>query len=643
MQVNALKENQWFQEVFHDLENLDQKKRKMEADFKPNMMDEYTDILKEHSKKAAEILKFGFPTRQVKDDIVIDIDDKTHITVDSETLKSTIGLDQYNLLVNKTKVEKVNKKEGVVENVEGIKESPAAPTARGSAENTPQTRKDQRDDSSVLLGNVLAAVIQSVSTGKNFEMPEEVLRASALKRIKSKSAREILTMLADLQKQIILMDAEHNEDPEAVILARKETKAVQKQLDRANNELSDKQIEVASLKKKIEQLESSVDSSKNDEWKKKYDALNVKLTAANTQISDKQKELSQLKKQLDDAKETQKSAEQKAERLDLDLKKARESQQKRGRDNDSALQKRIGELEKSLKDANIRADRAEDELKSVRSQNSEVSKTLEDENRRLKTQIADLKKSSDKANSLASENQSLRNENKSLKNEKSRLQDELDSVDDKDAQIKELSQSVYNDAFTSTKNQAAFDRDFENSDLEDITLSRIGICYLKDENRERGYQAGDNMVRTVADALSLQFDESAIYRIWGGQFAVITHGTTEKEISKAMKAVSDDLINNNNIYISYGVTDGKGYDSAEQLRNDTDIKKLDMEREILAQFEGDDEDVDYEDIPEQTEYSEQEDTDNNDDNSSSGAPISNTDLSEADDSVAEALLGDDDL
>ena len=64
---------------------------------------------------------------------------------------------------------------------------------------------------------------------------------------------------------------------------------------------------------------------------------------------------------------------------------------------------------------------------------------------------------------------------------------------------------------------------------------------LHELNNAQGHEAGDRMLRTVADHLKEQFPEDGIYRVGGDEFVVFPSKADQGECETRMRVVSDKL------------------------------------------------------------------------------------------------------
>lgn len=111
------------------------------------------------------------------------------------------------------------------------------------------------------------------------------------------------------------------------------------------------------------------------------------------------------------------------------------------------------------------------------------------------------------------------------------------------------------DSLTGTKNRNSFHTAIDK--LGSLHLSRFACVYLDanglhEINNRLGHQAGDRMLRAVADVLCREFPHECIYRIGGDEFVVLCQDMDKQDIEDRMERVRQDLISLD-YEISFGI------------------------------------------------------------------------------------------
>ncbi len=127
------------------------------------------------------------------------------------------------------------------------------------------------------------------------------------------------------------------------------------------------------------------------------------------------------------------------------------------------------------------------------------------------------------------------------------------------------------DALTGLQNRYAFNEyvnsiQFENSPY--LCLALIDIDYLKTINDHAGHQEGDKLIKLVADALTLVFNQQVqLFRIGGDEFAAFSQTLSRQQIDEKL-AIADKITQLNGTAqsgISFGSATTDDCQDAEQL------------------------------------------------------------------------------
>ncbi len=108
---------------------------------------------------------------------------------------------------------------------------------------------------------------------------------------------------------------------------------------------------------------------------------------------------------------------------------------------------------------------------------------------------------------------------------------------------KQLISYGYNDLMTGAGNRRALE-DFLEKRLKEGRSYAYVMCDvngLKKTNDSLGHEAGDALIKEVANCLTMVFGESNVYRLGGDEFAAFSYVENEEEIKKQVTQVNDFL------------------------------------------------------------------------------------------------------
>ena len=100
------------------------------------------------------------------------------------------------------------------------------------------------------------------------------------------------------------------------------------------------------------------------------------------------------------------------------------------------------------------------------------------------------------------------------------------------------------DSLTGLLNRNCFERTIENLDKNEyrnVACVYIDANGLHNINNRFGHEAGDNMLKAVAQALQSKFGSDKTYRIGGDEFVAFTFGDSEKQIEENIESIKNDI------------------------------------------------------------------------------------------------------
>ena len=132
------------------------------------------------------------------------------------------------------------------------------------------------------------------------------------------------------------------------------------------------------------------------------------------------------------------------------------------------------------------------------------------------------------------------------------------------------------DQGTGLMNRVAYEKCLRKSDQRVIAPAAciyIDANGLHEINNERGHEAGDQLLRAVAERLREQFPRDDLYRVGGDEFVVFPAPASEAEYEARMWAVSESLAAQG-YSISYGIAVCEAANGLRELVREADEKML---------------------------------------------------------------------
>ena len=143
------------------------------------------------------------------------------------------------------------------------------------------------------------------------------------------------------------------------------------------------------------------------------------------------------------------------------------------------------------------------------------------------------------------------------------------------------------DQGTGLMNRVAYEKCLRKSDQRVIAPAAciyIDANGLHEINNERGHEAGDQLLRAVAERLREQFPRDDLYRVGGDEFVVFPAPAAEAEYEARMRAVSESLAAQGHS-ISYGIAVCEAANGLRELVREADEKMLESKRAYYAEHD----------------------------------------------------------
>lgn len=143
------------------------------------------------------------------------------------------------------------------------------------------------------------------------------------------------------------------------------------------------------------------------------------------------------------------------------------------------------------------------------------------------------------------------------------------------------------DQGTGLMNRVAYEKCLRKSDQRVIAPAAciyIDANGLHELNNKRGHEAGDQLLRAVAERLREQFPRDDLYRVGGDEFVVFPAPAAEAEYEARMRAVSESLAAQG-YSISYGIAVCEAANGLRELVREADEKMLGSKRAYYAEHD----------------------------------------------------------
>jgi len=372
------------------------------------------------------------------------------------------------------------------------------------------------------------------------------------------SPAKILQSVAELDKRIKALEEREDNSSDN-----------NEEISNLRNLLEKAQASIESYKKNIEELKDALVKTEGESYKKdnEINALTTKLNSATSSLEDKDKklrnsqdELERIRKnrgdidsQVDRLKKDNSSLTEQLDSLRKTLNKERETS---AQEKQNLILTRNQEIEKAVEKDKKELNQTIENLKNqVKELNSKLESNSNESSDALK-QIEEMKK---EVTSLKVERDNYKKKIDNLESEKQKLLKDLSDDSEKYRNLKDTSKNLrklaYTDIKTGVKNLNSFNENFPSYEKNKLILAVVGIRGIKQVNDEFGRQAGDKVIKIVAEELCNAFPKNDIYRILGDQFIICAVDMTLNSVQGQLSDVARKLVYEE-IKIVYGTSVG---------------------------------------------------------------------------------------
>lgn len=600
--------NPYYEETVNTFKDCFARKAVMESDFRPDMVQDYAELLKELNKSAIELLKLGVSKKLDGETIIIYADDKEFPVQKKDILKE-VGEKQWNVLFPIEELEKSSEKKDLEKDKEKDKEEDDTFSAFKNDYPYEITQNPyQQTNPLAAFTNPLGALLASIFAPfagipaynqQNMYSPTQPAPAPApapapiqKEQPKSDSTSDILNDISGLHRKIVLLEKERDGAQDSVALVKEKYEELKKELNDKIETLEIEQLEyedsIEKLSKEKDELAEKIKSLEKSELEKESSHKNT--------VSQLKEQKESVLKELNTLRQTNENLKREKESLNNQLSNVHSQFDRFRSENDKQIDSLKGELEavKKFSEEKIKniTEKAEEDLKKAEENLKKAVDTAKEEasskaaengkntNRRiqeLETRIAEFKERAEKdskrieelqgkVKNTQSEKDSAKSENDRLKDHIKKLESELKEAKDKDIEKEnfykdlekknsELSHLAYTDQKTKTMNLNAFNRDLPNCDKDNTIIAMVGIRNMKNINVMHGRGSGDNVINMVAEKVSAIYGKENVYRILGDQFVILIKNGMVSNVQNQISSIQESL-DKQNIEIAYGISAG---------------------------------------------------------------------------------------
>ena len=583
--------NPYYEETVNTFKDCFSRKKIMESDFRPDMIQEYADLSKELIKSAIELLKLGV-SRKLDGEIVIFYVDNAEYPVQKKDILKEIGEKQWNVLFPIEELENIADKKDEEEDIDTLLCNDYQYDSMSKGVYGQQMNPlAMANPFGAFLSTIFAPFMGMQGYGQApYQAPVQAATPIKEEAKAPSSGSDILDDISGLHRKIVLLEKERDSAQDSIALVKQKYEELKKD-STEKRELLEK--EKTELDEKIKESEDKIASMEEELSAAKKSSAETESNNKNL-ISQLQEQKNKLQGELNSARQNLENLRREKEHINSQLQNNRSQADKAKQESDKIISDLRIELEnikktsaeeikkindKAAEDLKAAVDKAKEEYSSKA---QEDGKNTDRRIQELERKINEYKERSDKDNrcieetqnrikNLQGEKDSLKAESDRLLAENKKLEEQLESARNQDTEkenfykelekkCEELKVLAYTDIKTKVMNLNAFNRDLPVCDKNNTIIAMVGIRNMKSINAMHGRGSGDNVIGIVAEKLISIYQKENVYRILGDQFVILINGGMLSNVQSQLASVHQNLMAQN-IDIAYGIAMGNASDN----------------------------------------------------------------------------------
>jgi GGDEF domain-containing protein len=582
--------NPYYEETVNTFKDCFSRKKIMESDFRPDMIQEYADLSKELIKSAAELLKLGV-SRKLDREIVVFHVDNTEYPVQKKDILKEIGEKQWNVLFPIEELENIADEKDEDEDIDTLLRN------EYQYENMTKGMYGRQMNPLAManpFGAFLSAIFAPFMGMQGYQQPYQApVQATVPTKEESKapsSGSDILDDISGLHRKIVLLEKERDSAQDSIALVKQKYEELKKDstekkelLEKEKSELDEKikenEEKISSMEKELNAVKKSSAESENSsknlisQLQEQKNKLQGELNSVRQNLENLKKEKEHINSQLQNNRSSAEKAKQESDKIISDLKNELENVKKASAEEIKKLNNKAAEDLKAAveKTKDEYSSKAQEDGKNTDRRIQELERKINEYKERSDKDNKRLEETQNRIKNLQNEKDSLKAESERLSAENKKLEEQLENASNQDTEkenfykelekkCEELKVLAYTDIKTKVMNLNAFNRDLPVCDKNNTIIAMVGIRNMKSINAMHGRGSGDKVIGIVAEKLISIYQKENVYRILGDQFVVLINGGMLSNIQSQLASVHQNLMAQN-IDIAYGIAMGNASDN----------------------------------------------------------------------------------
>ena len=383
--MTSTPDNPYFLGTINSFKELVKQKKDMEADFRPDIVSEYTEVSKQYLSTAIELIKLGVDRVLTEDSIILDIDDEDYV-LPRKSVYEQVGEKQWNILFP---LEEMDKEYDYDDDFDADFEK--IPKATSSV---------PTDIVSPMVNNPFAAFISALCApflNQGYGNPV-ASQPTTIINAEPTSSSDIFDDLSEFKKKIYMLEKERDSAQETVSVVKQKYDALKRRVrekdeqlanERKNNDelLRGLDEEIDGYKRQIDELDNCAQQAiaSADEREKKIEELTATIESKKRAIEAVKGEKSNVLNQLRNSKAEYEEYIKKAEAEKKRITEDGEFALKQAGDELAKMKEELKNLRKESQSQNEAAQglrgnlsKANQEIAELRTKNTSLQKEFDD-------------------------------------------------------------------------------------------------------------------------------------------------------------------------------------------------------------------------------------------------------------------------